>query len=226
MILDIIILVIIIALAVLGMSRGFFKTLFNLIGVVLAIILSFVFGNLASNWIYTAFFKPNILNSINATIEQEDTAQAVESIINSIPDFIYNALSGTGVTKESLLTDTQAVADNAQASVANSLEKVIGPLITAIISFFVIIIFFILLMILIKFFVRIINTVFQLPLLHTINRVFGLILGLGEGLAVVYLLVMLAKIIMPYMGDDFFINQTSINESMLFKCFLEFKLFP
>ena len=226
MILDIIVLVIIIALTVLGMSRGAFKTLFNLIGVVLAIILSFIFGNIASNWIYVTFFKPNIINSFNATIEQEGAVKAVESIVNSIPDYIYNALSGSGVTKESLLADTKAVADNAQASVANSLEKVISPVITAIISFFVIIVLFILLMVLIKFFVRILNTVFQLPLLHTINRMFGLFLGLAEGLAVVYLLVMLAKIIMPYMGDEFFINYSLINESMIFKWFFQLKLFP
>ncbi len=225
MVLDIIVLVIIVSLAIFGLSRGAIKTLLNLVGLILAIILSFVLGNVASSWIYTTFFKPNILDSINATIEQEGAVNAVESIINSIPEYIYNALSGTGVTKQSLLADTQAVANDAQASVANSLESVIGPLITAIISFFVIIVLFIILMIAIKFLVRIINTVFQLPLLHTINRALGLILGLGEGLAVAYLLIMLAKIIMPYMGDDFFINPNTINESIIFKSLYQFNLF-
>ena len=225
MILDIIILVIIAALAFIGLSRGAIKTLFNLLGLILSMVLSFILGNLVSAWIYSTFFKRGIIDNINATIEQEGAVNAVQSIINSIPNYIYNALSETGVTKETLLKNTQAVANDAQASVANSLEGVIGPLITTIISFFVIIVLFILLMILVKFLARILHTVFQLPLLHTINRTLGLFLGFAEGLAVVYLLVLLAKIILPYMNDDFFINQQLINESMIFKSLYDFNLF-
>lgn len=225
MVLDIIVVAIIATLVIVGMCSGAIKTLFNLIGVLVAIIGAFILGNALSVWVYSTFFKPSILDGINSSIEQNGATQAIDNIINSIPDYIYNALSVTGVTKQSLLSDTQSMADTAQGSIAGSIEMVIGPIITSIISFFVIILLFLLLMIAIKFLVRIINLAFQLPILHTVNRALGAVLGFFEGVAVVYLLILLVKIILPSLGDEFFINRQMIDESVLFKAFYSFQLF-
>ncbi len=223
--LDLIIILIFVIFVLIGIKRGAIKTLLNLISVCLSVFLSSVLGSNISNWVYNVLFKNGIIQGVNNTLNQTDVADAVENAINSIPDVVYNALSVFGVTKESLLLQTEGAVNSTQSSIANVVEGVIRPILTSIISFFLIIILFILLLVLFKFLIRLINGIFELPVLHTFNRMLGGILGAVEGGAIVYMFVLLIKIILPFAGDDFFITQQMIEESIIFKTMYEINIF-
>lgn len=223
--LDLIIILLFVIFVLIGIKRGAIKTLLNLVSVWLAVFLSSVLGSGIAQWIYDVCFKNGITQGINNTLSQTGTAYTVENAIDSIPDFVFNALSAFGVTKDSLLSQTEGTVSSAQSSISNAVEGIISPILTSIISFFLIIILFILLLVLFKFLIKLISGLFELPVLHFFNKVLGGVLGAIEGVAFVYLLVVLIKIILPFTGEDFFITQLMIDESIIFKTLYDINIF-
>lgn len=224
MILDIIIIAMFLLFVIIGLKRGAAKTLLNLVGIVLAVFLSANFGSLLSEWIYKGFFQKGITQSIHTAIEQGGT-DAFNNAVNSLPDFIYSLLSCFGVSKDYLYSLTENASASSQSVISQTIEGVISPILTSIISFFVIIILFILLMVLFKLLIKMLLGVFELPVLHMLNRTLGGILGALEAVAIVYLLVILTKLIIPFSGNEFFITQQLINESVIFKAIFDLNIF-
>lgn len=223
--LDLIIILLFAVFVLIGIKRGAVKTLLNLAGTVLAVFLSTVLGSNIAQWMYDVFFKNGIIQSINNTLAETGAAQTVENAISSIPDAVFDALSIFGISKDSLLYQTENTVTSAQSSVSSVVEGVISPILTSIISFFLIIIFFILLLVLFKFLIKLINGIFNLPILHMFNKIFGGVLGVIEGAVIIYLLVLLVKIILPFTGEDFFITQQMINDSIIFKGMYNLNIF-
>lgn len=225
MVLDIIIVAFFLIFVIIGIKSGAAKTLLKLVGTLLAVFLASSFGSVIAKWIYEGFFQKGIINSINTAIEQSGTGDALQSVANSLPDLVYNALSLLGISKESLISQTENAANASQATISQTFEGIISPVLTSIISFFVIIILFILLSVLFKFLIRLLLNVFELPVLHTVNRLLGGVLGALEGVAVVYLMILLIRLILPFAGDDFFITEQLINQSVLFKAMYNIDIF-
>lgn len=223
--LDLIIVLLFVLFLLIGIKRGAIKTLLNLVSVALSVFLSCVLGSNIAGWTYDVFFKNGIIQGVENTISQTGAADAVKKAINSIPDFIFNAISVFGVTKDSLLSETEGAVSSTQTGITNAIESVISPVLTSIISFFLIIILFILFIVLFKFLIRLINSLFELPILHMFNKALGGVLGIIEGAVFVFLFVVLIKIVLPFTGDDFFITQQMINESIIFKAMYDLNIF-
>lgn len=223
--LDLIIILLFIVFVIIGIKRGAIKTLLTLVSVWLSVFLSSVLGSNIAQWVYDAFFKNGIIEGVNNTLTQTGAADSVEKTLESIPDVVFNALSAFGITKDSLLSQTEGAVDSAQISVSNAVEGVISPILTSIISFFLIIILFILLIVLFKFILKLVNGLFELPILNMFNKAAGGVLGAIEGVALIYLFAVLIKIVLPFTGEDFFITQQMIDESIIFKTIYDINIF-
>ncbi len=225
MILDLIILAIILIFVIIGTARGAAKTLFNLIGLGLSVYLAAVLGPAAADWIYTVFFRGGIVSGLENAMGSVAQGASVTDALNALPDYVFSVLSPFGVTKESLTMQAATAAADSKAAAVNAVESVIKPALCAIISFFVIIILFILFIIIIKFIIRLVLKLFELPGLHFINRFFGLILGVFEGIIFAYLIVLLYGIISPLCADTSFVTPELIEQSIIFKSMYSFNIF-
>ena len=92
-------------------------------------------------------------------------------------------------------------------------------LIAAAIMILMIILFFVLYAVF-KALARLLSKFFELPVLSLINRVFGGVIGIAEGVILVMLVVSLVRMAMPLTGDSIpFLTQEAIDGSFLFKAF-------
>ena len=104
---------------------------------------------------------------------------------------------------------------------------IIAPIIISMISFFLtIILFFVILFLLKKIIFALILKIFNLPVLSAINRFFGAILGIFNGILVVLFLSYLLKLIIPYLGNaPFPFDETTIYSSYIFYQFYSGNIF-
>lgn len=224
MILDILLLAFFLLFLIIGIKRGAARTLLNLTGMVLASFLSSSLGSMLAKWIYENGFKQGILDSFSGALEKSGAADAVQTVLDSLPPQLTGFLSVFGVNKESLINDSQSAMNNASKSAAEAVEGVIGSAVTSVISFFVIILLFFLLLILFKMLIRLVVHAFELPVLRQLNGILGGILGAAEGVIFLFLLIMLIQLLMPVVSLPW-LTPELIEQSNLFKFLYHLDIF-
>lgn len=190
-------------------KKGFVQTVFSTCSLIAALILTIwlnpiVSKNLQSNDKIMGFFKEKIQTVMNlAEVEAEHSnssnAEFVEAL--NLPNIFVEMLDkGMGDYIEDSSVSIAEVSDRIAESIS-------GVIITAI-SFLVL---FIVLHIVIHFVGKLLDWITELPLLKQVNEIFGLLLGLVEGLLIIWVLCILLT---AFTGTE--IGQTilkQINES-------------
>ena len=199
MILDIIIFAVVIIFAIIGIKRGFIKEIVSLVGVVVAVSLSFWLAGLCSDFIYDKLIEEKVSTKISQTIV-ETADNSLNSIEDNIPDSLLKAAELLKIDVGSVIgTDVSESLDATAESVANNLMKsIVQPMCTKFILVISFIILFILLMVIISLIAKALNIVAKLPVLNSLNRLLGGIVGALRGaviiVAVCYILYILASI--------------------------------
>lgn len=224
---DIAIIVIIIAFIVLGAKNGAGRTLLKIVGTILSVVLSFVICNPLAQGIYNSFFKPGVIKNISDSINTSgvnSVTKAVNDVINSLPQYVMSVFKYFGVDSK-LLNDslTNAVSQSPQGA-ANIIEKVISPVFIALISLILFLLFFIIISIGIGLLTKLLCNVLNLPIIKQVNKFAGGILGILQGVLVVFLLVTMFKFTAPMFNNlpNDFNNQ--INNTYIFKYFYNLDL--
>ncbi len=210
MVLDIILLVIVAVLVFLGIHRGIAKTLFNLLSIFLAGVAGYFFANAGSKWIYTTFIAHDVNESIAQSFEQAQGNTV--GIIDNLPDFTKGLLTFFNISDESIASSVNG-GINATAS---AIESTIASAVISILNIMLIIILFILLLIIFKFISKRLVKIFKIPVLKQINKFFGGVLGLCEGLILCYIGIIICSIIVP-INSEFIVSQELISQSVVFK---------
>lgn len=213
MILDIISLIIVLIFTVIGVKTGSAKAICRLLSVVCSFLLAVFLSHFLAELVYNAFIKQTIIENISKVINDSALTTASEKasqFFASFPTVFSNSLSYFGVTeaKVSSMFDTSAV---------SSIESVIMTPVVGLISIILFVILFVILLFVLKKVFGGISKIFRLPLIRVVDSVFGFVLGLVEGIFVVYLLALATKLIIPLTGGDLYIlNEAYVADSMLF----------
>ena len=113
LILDGIILLIVIVCALLAAKKGFVRTLIELVGFVLAIIVAFMVANPVAGFIYDSAVKPVAESAIQTVVEKGGT-----TAFEALPEFIKNIAEKANLTPDSIIqasgTSAQEIAINIQ----------------------------------------------------------------------------------------------------------------
>lgn len=223
LLLDGIVLLIILLCFFVGWRRGAAITLLNFVALVAAFTVAVLLSPSLSNSIYETFFKSGVTEKISQSIGNSigDGAEAViTGILSAIPSFAAVFLSGTSFDRGTI---SQWIENNNQESIssaATAVEGLISPAFTALIGIILMIILFFVLYAVFKALARLLSKFFELPVLSLINRVFGGVIGIAEGVILVMLVVSLVRMAMPLTGDSIpFLTQEAIDGSFLFKAF-------
>ena len=156
--------------ALVGYFRGLVRSLAGLAATAAAVYLSYFFSG---QWVgkAMALMFPNIRESIAGSVD-------FGSMSVNIPILGNVGLDRLGI-------DTADLTENVAEKIASAAMGVMQPLVRIILFLILLIVF----MIALKIAVFLIDKLFELPVLSTVNKLLGLVFGLAEGLLLVFAVV-------------------------------------
>lgn len=181
MTIDIIIIIFIGYLCFQGYRKGFIKTVFDTLGIVISFFLSKEFYYFAERFLIN---NTKLFVKLHDYFEVKLSKSVVNNINNSIPVELQNFVNNILASEAS---DTFAVfVDNISLLAIRTISFVITFLT----------IYAVLLLL-----TTLLNTIMKLPLLNFTNRLFGAIMGILKGVILLYLIFALAAPLLSFMQE-------------------------
>lgn len=172
-ILDLIFLLIVAIFVFISVKKGFVRSLIEVVGYVLAIVLAISISTPSSNYIYDKAIEPGLITSINNAIEEKSDAA-----IEGLPEFIKGILNNTDI-----FTDIENILSGDKVtSIAQEISEIVKPIAISVLKTILSIVIFVILLIVVSILAKIINSMFKGVVLGTANKVLGAALGGVKGI--------------------------------------------
>ena len=214
-VLDLILALIVVVCILLAVKKGFVRSLIEVVGYVLAIIIAFSVSGIAANYIYDNVIDEVVVETVSTAIE-ENSDKALEAL----PDYLTVLLEQADFDIESLLNtnDSDALSVAKQAS-----DNILRPLAVGILKTVISVVAFLILMIIVKLLAKAINSMFKGAVLGTANKVLGMALGGVKGVVIATIFSMIVYFVASLSENDFlFFTNEAINESVAAKFIIDF----
>lgn len=191
-----------------GWRRGLIMTVFSMFATVIAIALAAQLSpQLSQNWQNTAYFDA-VSQRVEASLfknqdEQEDTDK--EHMIDRLPlpDIVQQALANSDDTQKDVLGISAF-----KAYIANCVTELIFNALSFVLVFFAV-------SVIMKIIIRCLNLLSRLPVIHTMNKMGGMLVGLLKGMIILWVICIVITILSgTEMGGYLF---AQINESLFLR---------
>ena len=208
---DLLILLIIALSAINAMKKGFAYTLVNFAGYLVSMILAFVISNPLSKMICAKFVSPIVSQKLaeNISAAGSDIALGISKYIDSMPDFLHQIFSLEnlgGVTPSNIAVNTA--------------ESIIVSAAASALSVLLFIIIFSLLLFLVRRFANATKFIKRVPIVGTVNKILGAVMGAMRGFIVAYLFFCVISLLSLLIGTSVDILSYKIMEtSYMFRLF-------
>lgn len=219
-IIDLVIVAVFVLCVVLGMKKGLFRSLADLVILVTALLLAARIASFGAELVVERFLRP----ATEAAIEQRIDEMMAENILATSPleemerviDAIPNEFVRTQAQKvlESLALSSEATPSYSARDVLSALageivDTALGTMVRNLIYSILYLIVFAVLMLLLRLVVKAMNLPFQLPVLRQLNGLGGLLFGAGKGVVLIWLglwfLLRAQLLITPRMAEKTFL---------------------
>ena len=164
-----------------GWRRGLIMTVFSMFATVIAIALSAQLSpQLSQNWQNTSYFD-SVSQRVEASLfkEQEtDESTDQQTVIEHLPlpEIVQQALSDGGAGQQEILGISAF-----KSYIANYVTVLIFNALSFILVFFVV-------SIIMKLIIRCLNLLSHLPVIHTMNKMGGMLVGALKGLVILWII--------------------------------------
>ncbi len=215
---DLVALAIIVCCAAIGYSRGFIKTFFGLFGFVIAIVLALLLAAPLAEFLREKLIEPALSSLFLDKLSKETMQSPAEVDFSALPAGALALFSRFGISPEALANRILEAGTNMGQELARSLAEAAVSRAAVTLSHAVAFIsVFVLSSVVIKILTRVLDLVAKVPGLHFSNRVFGLLAGIGEGLALAYVYAHVLALLQPTMqGSDIaWLNHFSVESTYL-----------
>ena len=216
-IVDIIIILIFGVIVISSMRKGFFKSLFELAGTLISLIISRALSAGFAPGVFDTFIRKGAESYLAASLGDIGTkdyvTQAQESL-NAIPEALNGIMSLMGIDKQAMLEKIQG-ADLGGANLVESLmTNVIEPVATSVVQFILFVILAVAVGFILKAVVRLLDGIIKkLPAVKQLNKGLGAVFGVLRGIIVVAVISMLLSIIASFIGNETIIE--AVNSSVI-----------
>lgn len=227
MIIDICLILAVALFVFIGSRRGFIKETVSLVGVVLSLLIAIWVAGIGSQALYKSVVRQPIYDTVNSVLTENVNAVLDESTVtvgDMIPAELVEMAAKVGIDLElgdtiDLEGGTSAVVDSATNSLV---DNVVEPICTKALSIVIFIVSFILSMILIALLAKALNIVAKLPVLHSLNRLFGAIVGGVRG-AVISIAICygLYLVLLVFDNSVFGLNLSLLTGSKIMSLFIK-----
>lgn len=222
-ILDLIVLAIIIITVLISAKRGFVRTAVESVGFIAAVFISFTISTPLANTTYDKIIEPSIVSSVASVADTaaNNSAEAVDSFWNEMPEWVKSGIERAGISKESLDGSITANIGNGALSAAESAsQSVIKPAVTSTLALVYQVISLIILLIIVKPIAKLINKLFSFSLVGKVNSVLGGVVGLLKGIIYAAVFCLLITLIVSFTSNGFLIFTNEAIEQSLFFSFV------
>lgn len=182
-----------------GRRNGFVKTVLSLIAIAISALVAHEYSGPLAEWANEAFIQKAAVNTFAEVISAR-LSSGTQSIIDAIPDYIVKAAESGGVNVSTIVSNAGASIDATQAAeqIYGGIYNIIVAPVLSLIAFLVI---FALSKAVLSFAISFINNIFKLPVLKSLNKLFGGVVGAVKGIVIVVILsaalVSVSQIILP-----------------------------
>ncbi len=189
---DIILAVIFVLVIFSSFKKGFFRSLFDLIGSFIAFFLARLFSNQLAESFYENFIQTPARNTLTeslGTVGTTDYGAQVEQAINSIPDTYNGLMNIIGIDKQELLSQVSQSSLSNGTVVDNLMNNVVRPVGTAVVQFLLFVVLAIVFVIGIKIAVKLLDFIIKkIPVVKQLNKSLGVVVGIFRGIIVVVII--------------------------------------
>lgn len=217
---DLVMLALLLVVAFAYARRGFAAGLVQFVGNLASLIGALVLSHQASPLLFEKFFQNGFVTSIQNTLTAEGTVN-IQSTIEKYAGFLPESI------KESLTASAAGLLDSGAPDLAVKLvDEVIAPLLTPIIAIVLFFVAFALCRLLVGLLVAVLTNVNRIPVMGSVNRFFGFLMGLLAGVVDLYLVLCAVWAIIVITGGSIeFLNDQALAGSIAYSLFGRFNPF-
>ena len=217
---DLVMLALLLVVAFAYARRGFAAGLVQFVGNLASLIGALVLSHQASPLLFEKFFQNGFVTSIQNTLTAEGTVN-IQSTIEKYAGFLPESI------KESLTASAAGLLDSGAPDLAVKLvDEVIAPLLTPIIAIVLFFVAFALCRLLVGLLVAVLTNVNRIPVMGSVNRLFGFLMGLAAGVVDLYLVLCAVWAVIVITGGSIgFLNDQALAGSITYSLFGRFNPF-
>lgn len=217
---DLVMLALLLVVAFAYARRGFAAGLVQFVGNLASLIGALVLSHQASPLLFEKFFQNGFVTSIQNTLTAEGTVN-IQSTIEKYAGFLPESI------KESLTASAAGLLDSGAPDLAVKLvDEVIAPLLTPIIAIVLFFVAFALCRLLVGLLVAVLTNVNRIPVMGSVNRFFGFLMGLLAGVVDLYLVLCAVWAVIVITGGSIgCLNDQALAGSITYSLFGRFNPF-
>ncbi|MGN0447847.1 MAG: CvpA family protein [Acutalibacteraceae bacterium] len=205
-IIDIILAAIFIIIVAVSAKKGFFKSLIDFAGTIVAFIGAKILSDACAPIVYENFLKKGVESALSKNLGEvavADYTSQAESVIASIPESLNGILQIIGFDKNALIEKVEALNLNGDNLLESLMNTIVDPLATAILSFVLLAVLALVLIILIKILSKLLDEVIKkLPVIKSCNTLLGGVFGVLRGLIGVVVLSMVISLVVSFTNNS------------------------
>ena len=220
-IVDIIIILIFGAIVISSIKKGFFKSLFELAGTLISILISRALSEGFAPQVFDTFIRKGAeayLGNTLGDIGTKDYATQAQETLNAIPEALNGLMSLMGIDKASMLERIQSADLGGSNLVESLMSNVVEPVATAVVQFILFVILTVAIGFILKFVVKLLDGIIKkLPAVKQLNSTLGAVFGVIRGVIIVAIISMILGILASFIGNETFIEV--VNNSVIVDTF-------
>ncbi len=221
-ILDLIVVALIAIIALISAKKGFVRTIVEIVGFIVVILMANNVSPILSNATYDKFVQPAIVNSIEEIHIEDQLPENSKNKISSenIPPFVSSILGDNLKLENFVNSINENINNGVTEAVTKASENIIKPIVTEILTLVYTLIIVTILLVVVKFVAKLINKLFSFSLIGKANKILGAILGIIKGVAVAVIICSIISLIFSLTPISIgFLNKATIESTILFKLF-------
>ncbi len=224
LILDVVVVAIIALSIFLAYKKGLIRTLFSLIGGIVAVVLAVTLSAPVANWLNTQFVEPAVRNTVLTAINGSSVSKDYEEALNSVdvaeklremPENLREFLENFNLDIDGIIASAEQSKGNTAAAKEALVDSIAIPVSEAISKAIALIGLVILFFVLLFVVTRLLDAVFKvLPFGKSLNKAGGIVFGAVRALLIVMLF---GAIVYGLASGNVLFTQEDLNKTLILK---------
>ncbi len=204
LIFDALIVLVFVIFCIMGSVRGFVKMAMRIFGKLAALLIAFMFGDKVAAIINEQYVGPYFIGVFDKYLSGIAASGADE--LKNLPPLLKSAASLVGYDIDTLVAEIQSA--ETLGPVVESLASPIANMVSSIIAFALLFVGVLIATWIVKL---ILNALAKLPVISTVNKWLGFILGAVEGVLAVFVIVLVINAVFPYLQAENILGLESVS---------------
>ena len=183
---DILLIAVVILFVIIGKTRGFLRTLLSFLGKIISLVTALFISKTYSEKFYELFLKARVTESLSQKLEADGGAFDIAEVMKDIPASLLEFCNMLGFDVDSLINGINSSQITNDVAVLIE-ENVLAPILILVCQVVIFSVVSALISIVLTIVINLVCTVDKLPIIKSANGVLGAVLGLINGVIVVYI---------------------------------------